>query len=99
MIRLQLKVTYDDGRTVEVTVKPKSFVALERQYGIAMGELEGNVRYEYLAYLAWSSLHFTGQEPASFDDWLSVLSEVSEMANDAAPFPQGQPDDSSAGSQ
>lgn len=98
---MKLKVTYVDGRTVEITAKPKDYVAFERQYGFPMSVFADDdtpTRMEWIYYLAWSPLHRAKQEPRAFDEFLDDVEEVDIVAEKeaVAPFPQGPSDGTSS---
>lgn len=70
---MKLKVTYSDGQAVEINAGPRAQVALERNYGITLAEGRA---MEHLYYLAWAALHFAGQEPKDFDEFLGRIDDV-----------------------
>lgn len=91
-MKMQFKVDYADGKTVEVTAGPKDFVAFERQYQqpvTVFGESKA-LHFEWLYYLAWSVLHRTGQEPAGFDEFLDRVADV-EPINEETPAAADDP--------
>jgi hypothetical protein len=95
-MQIDYKVTYNDGREVEVTAKPKDMVAFERQYGLPFHESN---RFEHICYLAWSPLHRSGQDPRAFDEFMDDLDDVEEVEGEpAVPFVPAPSDDSSAAS-
>ena len=72
----KLKVTYLDGREVAILASPKAQVMTARHFK-SEGGYEGN-QIEAGYRLAWASLHYAGREPAEFDVWLDLISEVDE---------------------
>lgn len=100
-MRMNLKVTYTDGRVVDAIARPKDIVAFERQYGKSMAafaDTKNPPPMEWLYYLAWSPLHRTRQEPATFDDFLDLVDlieagdEVAELdPTQPAPSPDSSP--------
>lgn len=99
MKTLEMKVTYGDGHQAVARVRPKSIVALERQYDMAVAGAAQELKFEHMAYLAWSSLHFAGGEPRDFDAWLDDVDDVDEVGEpaDAAPFGKEASEESSPG--
>lgn len=87
----KLKITYADGREVAVLASPKAQVMTARHFK-AEGGFEGN-HIEAGYRLAWASLHYAGKEPADFDAWLDLITDVEdaplnesdEMATDPTP--------------
>ena len=76
---MSFEVTYDDGRKVVATARPKDFVAFERQYTRSVSSFDKTAPMEWLCYLAWAGLHRTGQEPAGFDGFLDVVDDVTPV--------------------
>jgi hypothetical protein len=70
---VKLKVTYLDGRQVEVNAGPAAEVAVERKFAIAFSEIS---RSEEFYYLAHAALFKAGKEPADFDAWLDLIEDV-----------------------
>lgn len=73
----KLKVTYADGREIEVLASPKAQVVTARHFK-SEGGFEGN-QIEAGYRLAWASLHYAGKEPADFDAWLDLITDVDEV--------------------
>lgn len=73
----KLKVTYSDGREVQILASPRAQVETARHFK-AQGGFEGN-QVEAGYRLAWASLHYAGKEPADFDAWLDLIADVDEV--------------------
>lgn len=72
----KLKVTYADGRKVEILASPRAQVETARHFK-GQGGVDDN-RIEAGYRLAWASLHHAGKEPADFDAWLDLIEDVDE---------------------
>jgi len=73
---MKLKVNYIDGREVIVLATPRAQVETERHFhGQGMNDVN---RVEAGYHLAWASLHYSGKEPADFETWLNLVTEVDE---------------------
>jgi hypothetical protein len=70
--RQQMALTYDDGTTVVVAVRPYGIVAAERHFGADMPQIEGSL------YAVWSQLRGAGDERAAveFDAWVQSLDVI-----------------------
>lgn len=97
-MRMDFKVTYIDGRVVDAVARPKDIVAFERQYGKSMAafaDKDNLPPMEWLYYLAWSPLHRTRVEPASFDEFLDLVDEIEAVdevpADPTQPAASGEP--------
>lgn len=78
----KVKVTYTDGREVEVRVGPRAEVEVERKFSIAFHECEA---FQHLYYAAWAALHFSGQENAEFDAFLDAIEDIVTVEAPAEP--------------
>lgn len=74
----KLKVTYADGREVEILASPRAQVETERRFKGTEGARSNEVESSY--YLSWASLHFAGKEPADFDVWLDKVTDAEVIA-------------------
>lgn len=81
---MKLKVSYTDGRTVEINAGPKAQVAFERKFDLPLTSLE---RVEHLYYVAHIALHFAGLEEKDFDDFLGRIDAVEQAAGASEPDP------------
>jgi len=90
-----LRVTYNDGRKVEVIASPKAQVQVERHFKISLAD-DNTRRVEHVYFLAWASLHYAGQEPNDFENFLGSIEDV-EVTDAVEPDPT-QADPSSDGS-
>lgn len=76
-----LTVTYEDGNTEDIPIKPVGLVAAERKYGGTLPAIEGTI------YAAW----VVKGMPGDFDGWLgSLVSASDRMADPVAPLAPGQ---------
>lgn len=97
----KFKVTYTDGRTVEVEAMPKDVVAFERQYAKRFTDAFGEMpALEWLYYLAWSPLHRSKQEPRGFDEFLDDVADIEALEDSevVVPFPTAPSEGTSPGS-
>lgn len=75
MIDLQIKTTGQDARTI--TVGPADMIRFERIYNVGVTQFSGeSMRYEWLAYLAWSALKREKATPLEFDAWIDTIEEL-----------------------
>lgn len=82
MAATKLKVTYSDGREVQILASPKAQVETARHFR-GLGDIETfGVEVDY--YLAWASLHYAGQEAAEFDAWLVTIGDIETVPLDKA---------------
>lgn len=89
---VKLKVTYNDGREVEVIASPRAQVMTEQYLGGYVDERKVQGGY----YLAWASLSKAGKEPAEYEAWLDQISDVEEVESQVTPTQPVQPADTSS---
>jgi hypothetical protein len=83
MIDLKVKTTGDNARTVKIG--PADLIRFERKYGVGVSQFSGEgMRYEWLAYLAWTALTRDKATTLEFDPWLDTVEELMpvEVGND-----------------
>lgn len=79
----KLRVTYQDGRTVDVFVPPKAMVMVERTYNVSLTDEKAR-RLEHSYYLAWQSLFLAGREPRDFEAFLMAMEDVDDITEEEA---------------
>jgi hypothetical protein len=70
------KVTYEDGTSDEVRLKPKDMIAAERHFKGTVPPMEGTF------YAVWNKLG----RPGSFDSWLDKVDEIDQVDEGSDPF-------------
>lgn len=93
-MKMKFRITYTDGRVVETATRPKGIVAFERQYNVSFADLENigaegakNPPLEWLWYLAWTGVHFAGQDTRPFDDFLNDIDGIEGINDEPEPLP------------
>lgn len=79
------RITFDDGSTEDVKIKPGDMVRAERHFKGALPQVEGTL------YAAWHRLGRPGQ----FDSWLDTIDGVLNMGEGGDPFPEAPSDEHS----
>lgn len=73
MALIKMKVTYNDGRTTEVTVSPRARVDTERYLGGYKSENATLANF----HAAWASLDKTSRP--DFETWLDQVADAEEV--------------------
>ena len=84
---MKFKVSFDDGRTLEVGATPGDIVRFERQYGFPASQIETDTRVEYVMFLAWCALKRTKQFDGDFDDFLDHVMQTEDEPSPPVPPP------------
>lgn len=79
----RFKVTYLDGKEVEVRVSPKAQVMFERHYQMTMSAYGKNPGVEHIYYMAWAGLHCAGMEGSDFETFLGKLQDAEAVDTSA----------------
>lgn len=86
MISLSLSVTTKDG-TNRYAITPKVQVEFERQYKTGIGRaFQTELKAEYIYWLAWKAIHYSGQVVRPFDSWLDEVMDVQLDDTASAPL-------------
>jgi hypothetical protein len=72
----RFKVTYKDGKELEVRVSPKAQVMFERHFKQTMSSFGKDPGAEHLCYLTWAGLHCAGMEGEDYETFLDKLADV-----------------------
>lgn len=78
----RFKVTFQDGRQLEVRVMPKAQVMFERHFATSVSALAATPSAEKGYYLAWAALHCAGMEGRDFEAFLDALEDIENMEVD-----------------
>jgi len=89
MMRIALKVSYDDGREQAVMVSAPDLIAFERHFDKPMSVI-GQGRIEYLWWVTWHACTRLSHTTLVFDDWIATVAEIGDdKAADAELVPLG----------
>jgi hypothetical protein len=90
-MKMQLRVTYNDGSGADATVSAPDLVAFESKFDRSVARFESEVKFTDLVWLAWHYLNRKG-EVGDFDKWLENVDqvEVGEVG-DPAPLDKTAP--------
>lgn len=91
-MKLELKVTFNDGSTKDVDAVFADFVAFERTWNKSVAKLDEDLRLTDIAWLAWHSLFRTHAVAIPFDpDWINTIELVGVREEGEIPLEVGQP--------
>lgn len=91
----KLKVTYIDGREVDILASARAQVDTERHFKSTDQAQVQQIESSF--YLGWASLRHAGKESGEFEEWLDKVAEVEiipknvkdEQATDPTPATVG----------
>lgn len=88
-MRLDLRVTYNDGSAVDTAATTADLVAFEDQFNKSVVSLDADLRLRDICWLAWKSLTRQGKTAAEFTAWLESVDGVELTDGEAEPVPLG----------
>lgn len=80
-MNFQLKITYLNGETKDLTCIASDMVAFESHFDLSIARLEKEVRLSHLFYLAWHSEKRLGATKEVFEKWLESVEMVSPVGD------------------
>lgn len=86
MRQTKVVLTYADGRTEEIDMRPSIVIAAERHFGAVIPPREGTL---------WMSWHALGRPQGSFETWLDTVDSADEVTRTGPTEATGQSADSS----
>jgi len=75
-VKLNLRVTYESGKTVDEVASAADFVAFEAQFSRSVAKFETELRYTDICWLMWHSLKRKNQTKKTFDEWITDVDSV-----------------------
>ena len=93
-MRLDLRITYNDGSAVDTAAMTADLVAFEEHFNRSVARLEAELRLTDVCWLAWHSQRRKEQTALEFHPWLETVDGVELTDGEASPAPlapTGQP--------
>lgn len=86
-MRVDLRVTYNDGSAVDAVASTADLVAFEEAFDRSVVHLDTDLRLRDICWLAWKSLTRQGKTSAEFTAWLETIDGVELVDGEANPVP------------
>ena len=86
-MRLDLRVTYNDGSAVDTAATTADLVAFEETFDRSVVNLQAELRLRDICWLAWKSLTRQAKTSAEFGAWLETIDGVELVDGEADPVP------------
>ena len=90
VMRLDLRITYNDGSAVDTAATTADLVAFEEHFSRSVARLEVELRLTDICWLGWTSLTRQGKTAADFHSWLETIDGVA-LVDAEEPVPLAQP--------
>ncbi len=88
-MKINLRVTYEDGSAVDTAATTADLVAFEDAFSRSVARLEVELRLTDICWLAWKSLSRQGKTTAEFTPWLESIDGVELTDGEVNPGPLG----------
>jgi len=89
-MKINLRITYDDGSAVETAATTADLVAFEDHFNRSVAKLEVELRLTDICWLAWHSQRRKDQTALEFHPWLETIDGVELSDGEADPVPLAQ---------
>ena len=86
-MRLDLRITYNDGSAVDTPATTADLVAFEEHFNRSVVNLQSELRLTDICWLAWRSTTRQGGTSAEFGTWLESVDGVELVDGEADPVP------------
>lgn len=81
-MKINLRVSFLDGNTKEVTCGASDLVKFEDKFNISVSRIQEEVRITHLLFLAWASETRTKATALDFDAWTETVETVGASDKD-----------------
>lgn len=75
-MKMNLRVVYDNGDSVNVEATARDLVAFEDEFTLSVAKIENDFHIKYLLWIAWHWLKRMNSTDKSFDDWCDDVAEI-----------------------
>lgn len=93
-MKIQLKVTYNDGNEKDIDAVFADFISFERTWNRSVTKFDEELRLTDLGWLAWHALIRTKETSIQFDpDWIGLVEMIAVRDADEgeSPLDKAQP--------
>lgn len=75
-MNINLRITYLDGNSVDVSCTAGDIVRFEAKYSISVAALDNNLMFTHMLFLAWSSESRRKATALEFEEWADTVLTV-----------------------
>ena len=86
-MKINLRITYADGSAVDTAATTADLVAFEEHFSRSIMNLEAELRFTDICWLAWHSQRRKDQTAIEFHPWLETLDGVELSEGEVTPSP------------
>jgi hypothetical protein len=80
-MKLNLRLSYENGQAKEIVCSAKDLVAFEDKYNRSVAKFETEFRLTDLLWLAWQSEHRRKETTKQFESWLDEVDSIEVSEN------------------
>jgi hypothetical protein len=81
-MKINLRVTFEDGSTKSVVCNAADLVAFEDKFNVSISAIGTETKLSHLLFLAWHSEKRTGGTKDQYEKWLESVSTIGDSGED-----------------
>jgi hypothetical protein len=75
-VKINLRIEFNSGETKEIVCQAADLVKFESKFDLSVANLEKNLKFTHLCFLAWASETRTKASALDFDSWMETILSV-----------------------
>lgn len=75
-MKINLRIEFNSGETKEIVCQAADLVKFESKFDLSVANLEKNLKFTHLCFLAWASETRTKASALDFDSWMETILSV-----------------------
>jgi hypothetical protein len=81
-VKINLRIEFNSGETKEIVCQAADLVKFESKFDLSVANLEKNLKFTHLCFLAWASETRTKASALDFDSWMETIMSVGVSEKD-----------------
>ncbi len=81
-MKINLRIEFNSGETKEIVCQAADLVKFESKFDLSVANLEKNLKFTHLCFLAWASETRTKASALDFDSWMETILSVGVSEKD-----------------
>jgi hypothetical protein len=81
-VKINLRIEFNSGETKEIVCQAADLVKFESKFDLSVANLEKNLKFTHLCFLAWASETRTKASALDFDSWMETILSVGVSEKD-----------------
>jgi hypothetical protein len=81
-VKINLRIEFNSGEAKEIVCQAADLVKFESKFDLSVANLEKNLKFTHLCFLAWASETRTKASALDFDSWMETILSVGVSEKD-----------------